>query len=138
MARKAKNTGNPTLVKAKIAFLILLIAGGMLAYYLVRNRYAGVPESQRHVSLPNTADIAGQVQGVFNTAQLDTLGKKAGEAQEYLINAAHETFEKKASEAGSVATDYLFDSAVKPIVQQIEKLPENQQIKLREYVCGGN
>jgi len=139
-SRKLKHKSSSGIVKAKLYFLVALIIGGIIVSGYVMRRKSISPSSRTSSSANanraiQPANIKGQVQAVMDSANLETLSEKAQEAKLFIINAAHETFDNTASQAGEVATDVLFDSAVKPIVQQIDRLPQPQQVKLREYMC---
>ena len=61
--------------------------------------------------------------------------KKAEEVGGTILGEATNTINKLTSDAGSFVSDVIYNSSIGKVVDQIDKLPKDQQEKIREQIC---
>ncbi len=61
--------------------------------------------------------------------------KKAGEVGEVVLGEATNTLNQLTSDAGSFVSDIIYNNSIGKVVEQIDKLPKDQQEKIREQIC---
>ena len=61
--------------------------------------------------------------------------KKAEEVGGTILGEATDTITKLSSDAGSFISDIIYQNSVGKVVNQIDKLPKDQQEKIREQIC---
>lgn len=135
MGRKKKETTSLPVMKLKIALLILLIVAGFVMTHVIKKPARIM--AQNTTLKPATFDTKklNDISNILNSINLDSLKKKSEELKAYVLGTSDTFIQQKASEAGSIATDFVFDAALKPILSQIEKLPANQREQLQQAVC---
>lgn len=88
--------------------------------------------------LPEIQDIEDNVRGVATRFQTQILGNTTRIVEKTASEAAS-TVSSVASGAASTLSETVsktvFDAALKPIVKQIDNLPEDQQKRARELIC---
>lgn len=135
MGRKKRESNNANIIKLKIFFLLTLIAAGFLMTRIIKKPGQTLAQntalSTAQFKIPTIDDI----KGIMDSINLDTAKKKAEEIKNQILGQSDEIIQQKASEAGVLATDFVFDKAVKPILEQINKLPPDQLQRLRGEVC---
>jgi hypothetical protein len=61
--------------------------------------------------------------------------KKTEETSGTIIGEATNTINKLASNAGSFVSDIIYKNSIGKVVEQIDKLPKDQQEKVKEQIC---
>ena len=61
--------------------------------------------------------------------------KKAEKVGGVVLGEATDTVYKLASSAGSFVSDVIYNNSIGKVVEQIDKLPKDQQEKIREQIC---
>lgn len=61
--------------------------------------------------------------------------KKAENISEVVLGETTDTLNKITSGAGSFVSDVIYNNSIGKVVDQIDKLPKDQQEKIREQIC---
>ena len=61
--------------------------------------------------------------------------KKAEALGGVVLGEATDTVNKLASEAGSIVSTVIYENSIGKVVDQIDKLPKDQQEKIKEQIC---
>lgn len=61
--------------------------------------------------------------------------KKAGEVGGGVLGDATNTFNKLTSDAKSFVSNAIYNNSIGKVVEQIDKLPKDQQEKIKERIC---
>ncbi len=134
MSRKKKESTNPHVIKLKIFFLLLLITAGYLMTNVIKkpgNIFAANTKLQSlSLAMPKLNDVKNMVDNL----DVKSIQKTADNLKKQVLGISNSLVNQKASEAGSLATDFLFNKAINPILDQIHRLPKDQQNRLREEI----
>lgn len=119
----------------KLFLLITLVATAFLLDKIFLKRSHDIPSilgKSQEVKLPDQKEIEKKIQEsnfVKNSIQ------KAEEVSGVVLGEATDTVNKLASEAGSFVSTIIYENSISKVVDQIDKLPEDQQEKIREQIC---
>ena len=61
--------------------------------------------------------------------------KKVEEVSGVVLGEATDTLNKLTSDAGSLVSTVIYDNSIGKVVDQIDKLPKDQQERIREQIC---
>lgn len=135
MSRKKKVTTNQTIIKLKIVFLLTLIAAGFLMTQLVKSPKGALAQKSERQKEQFRLPKLGDVKGIMDSLSVEGMKKKAEELKKQVLGSSDVLLEEKASQAGALATDFVFDKAINPILDQIKRLPKDQQERLQGQIC---
>ena len=108
----------------KLSLLIVLIITGILLNKILLRKTKEIPSI-----LGKTQEIKLQSDFINDTI------KKAEDLGEAVLGEATDTITKLSSDAGSFISDIIYQNSIGKVVEQIDKLPEDQQEKIREQIC---
>lgn len=117
----------------KLFFLITLVATAFLLDKIFLKRSQEIPSI-----LGKSQEIVVGV-GLDRPLQESNLVKnsiqKVEEVSGAVLGEATNTVNKLASEAGSFVSTIIYENSIGKVVDQIDKLPKDQQEKIREQIC---
>ncbi|MFA6016769.1 MAG: hypothetical protein WC744_01635 [Patescibacteria group bacterium] len=119
----------------KVAFLVILVATGILLDKVFIKGPQSVPSilgKTQEIKLPTQKQITKQIQQ--NSFVKDSI-KKAEEVGGVVLGEATSTVNKLASDAGSYVSSVIYDNSIGKIVDQLDKLPKEQQDKIKQQIC---
>ncbi|KKP62730.1 MAG: hypothetical protein UR56_C0006G0021 [Candidatus Roizmanbacteria bacterium GW2011_GWC2_34_23] len=119
----------------KGVFLVTIITTGILLDKIFLKKSQDIPSI-----LGKTQEIKLQTQEkmVKKIQESDLINdsiKKAEEVGGTILGEATNTINKLTSDAGSFVSDVIYNSSIGKVVDQIDKLPKDQQEKIREQIC---
>jgi hypothetical protein len=117
-----KKTNRPAI---KILFLITLVATGILLDKIFLKKSQNIPS------------ILGQAQEfkVQKNSFVEDSIKTAEEIKGVVLGETTAVINKLASDTGSFISDTIYNNSIGKVVEQIDKLPKDQQEKIREQIC---
>jgi len=124
----------------KLSFLIVLIVTGILLNKILLKKNKEIPSI-----LGKTQEIKLQTQkkmvGVSHDRPVqgsdfinDTI-KKAEDVGGTILGEATDTITKLSSDTSSFISDIIYQNSIGKIVEQVDKLPKDQQEKIKEQIC---
>lgn len=126
--KSQKNT-----VIAKLFFLATLIISALLLSTIVHSHprpQAAKPTPQAVLGASSFDDFQKALKG-----DADIVGKKGQELKQEILRQAAKLMAQKQGEIESSVSAILYQNAVKPLLEQINRLPEEQKKILKEAVC---
>lgn len=118
------------LVKIKLVLLFSLIITGLIFSFFLKkptkenlpkkDNILGVENNPQAINLPKIEEDVSQI-----TKQI------LSETTNYI----NQTTSNVASTAANSISSFIYDSAVKPIIDQIQRLPQDQQERVKEQIC---
>ncbi len=119
----------------KGVFLVTIITTGILLDKIFLKKSQDIPSV-----LGKTQEIKLQTQEkmVKKIQESDLINdsiKKAEEVGGTILGEATNTINKLTSDAGSLVSDVIYNSSIGKVVDQIGKLPKDQQEKIKEQIC---
>lgn len=120
------------MVKAKLFFLALLIIAGIFV-----SSFAQQPQAiKKTVKAQPVASLqVPTMQSLTRALTFSAFQKKASDIVKNILGETTEGLEKSADNVEKKATTMIYETALKPILQQVNNLPEAQRVKLLETVC---
>jgi hypothetical protein len=119
----------------KLLFLVALISTGILLDKIFAKQKAEIPSilgKSQEIKLPTQEKIVEQIQG--NDIVKNSI-KKVEDIGGVVLGEATDTLTKLTSDAGSLVSNVVYDNTIGKVVEQIVKLPQDQQQKIREQIC---
>ena len=111
-------------------FIKLIFLGGLVVSAVVIDKVFLKKTKEIPSVLGKTQEIKLQKSDLIN----DSI-KKAEEVGGTILGEATDTITKLSSDAGSFISDIIYQNSVGKVVNQIDKLPKDQQEKIREQIC---
>ena len=119
----------------KVLFLITLVATGILLDKIFLKQSKDIPSilgKTQEVKLQAQDEIVKNLQG--NNLVKNSINK-VEEAGGVVLGEATNTLTKLTSDAGSLISTVIYDNSIGKVVDQISKLPKDQQEKIKEQIC---
>lgn len=119
----------------KVSFLITLVVTGILLDKIILKKSKEIPSilgKTQEIKLLTQEKIVEEIQK--NNLVKDSI-KKVEEASGVVLGEATDTLNKLTSDAGSFVSDIIYSSSIGKVVEQIDKLPKDQQDRIREQIC---
>ena len=119
----------------KGVFLVTVITTGILLDKIFLKKSQDIPSilgKYQEIKLLDQKEIIKQIQG--NSLVKDSI-KKAEEIGGAVLGEATNTLTKMTSDAGALVSATIYNSSIGKVVDQIDKLPKDQQEKIREQIC---
>lgn len=119
----------------RLLFLITLVATGVLldrTFFKKNQVFPNILGNSQEIKLPSQEKLIKQVQE--NNFVEDSMNK-AEEFGGVILGEATDTVTKLTSDAGSYISDAIYSSSIGKVVEQIDKLPKDQQERIREQIC---
>jgi hypothetical protein len=119
----------------KLIFLVTIIITGVLFDKIFLKKTKGIPSI-----LGKTQELKQQtqeklVEKVQKSNLINDSLKKAEDVGGTVLGEATDTFNKLASDTGSFVSNIVYENSIGKVVEQIDKLPQDQQEKVREQIC---
>jgi hypothetical protein len=116
------------LIKIKLALLSSLIISALIFSFFIKKPIKNNPSKKENVlgveeSLPDVNQISKEI-----------LNETTNYINQITSNVTDAT-SNVASQAGNTISSLIYDTAVKPIIDQIQRLPKDQQEKVKEQIC---
>jgi hypothetical protein len=121
-----KKTDRSVLFKA--AFLIVLIVTGLLFEKVFIKKTKDIPRV-----LGKSQEIL--VNKIQTSDFLNNSIKKVDDVGGAVLGDATESINKLTSDAGSFVSQVIYENSIGKIVDQVAKLPQDQQDKIKEQLC---
>ena len=112
----------------KLVFLIALVATGVLMEKIFINKKKDVP-SVLGKTQEKLIEKAPENNLVNNSI------KKVEQSGGEVLGEVTRTVNKLASDAGSFVSTVIYENSIGKVVDQIDKLPKDQQEKIKEQIC---
>ena len=119
----------------KVLFLITLVTTSILLDKIFLKKSQGISSilgKSQEIKLPDQNEIVKQVQ---KSSLIKDSIKKAEEIGGIVLGEATNTMNKLASDTGSFVSAVIYDNSIGKVVDQIDRLPKDQQEKIREQIC---
>lgn len=117
----------------KVLFLITLVATGVLMDKIFLEKNKEIPNvlgNAQEKIVKVGQDRPVQVNNFVNKSIT-----KAEKVSGTILGEATATVNKLTSDAGSFISNIIYENSIGKIVDQIDKLPEDQQKKIKEQIC---
>ena len=119
----------------KLMFLSGLVVGAVVIDKVFLKKTKEIPSV-----LGKTQEIKLQTQEklVKKVQESDLINdsiKKVEEVGAVVLGETTNTINKLTSDAGSFVSDIIYNNSIGKVVEQIDKLPKDQQEKIREEIC---
>ena len=119
----------------KILFLVTLVSTGILLdkiFFKKSNDLPSILGKTQEIQLKAQDEIVQQVQK--SNLVKDSI-KKVEDVGGVVLGEATNTLTKLTSDAGSLISTVIYDNSIGKVVDQIDKLPKDQQDKIKEQIC---
>ena len=119
----------------KVLFLVTLIGTGILLDKIFTKQKAEIPRilgKSQEIKFPTQEKIVEQIQG--SDLVKDSI-KKVEDIGGVVLGEATDTLTKLTSDAGSLVSNVVYNNTIGKVVEQIVKLPQDQQVRIREQIC---
>jgi cell division protein FtsX len=126
-------SNRPMLFKALFLVTLVMVAILLDKIFLKKSQdISGILGQTQEIKLQTQERIVKEVQE--SNLVKDSI-KKAEEVSGIVLGEATNTLNKLTSDAGSLVSDVIYNNSIGRVVEQIDKLPEDQQEKIREEIC---
>ena len=112
-------------------FLKLMLLGGLMMGAVVINKIF----TKKNQDIPSVLGTAQEIKQINNSNLIKDSIKKAEEVGGVILGETTDTFNKLTSDAGSFVSKVVYENSIGKIVEQVDKLPKDQQEKIREQIC---
>ena len=119
----------------KLSFLIALIVTGILLNKILLKKNKEIPSilgKTQEIKLQTQKKLVEKVQ---KSDFINDTIKKAEDVGGAILGEATDTITKLSSDAGSFISDIIYENSIGKIVEQVDKLPKDQQEKIKEQIC---
>ena len=119
----------------RVLFLVTLIGTGILLDRIFIKQKAEIPSilgKSQVIKFPTQEKIVEQIQG--SDLVKDSI-KKVEDIGGVVLGEATDTLTKLTSDAGSLVSNVVYNNTIGKVVEQIVKLPQDQQVRIREQIC---
>ncbi len=119
----------------RVMFLITLVATGILLDKIFLKQSKDIPSilgKTQEIQLQAKDEVVRQV--LENNLVKDSINK-VEEVGGVVLGEATSTLTKLTSDAGSLISTVIYDNSIGKVVDQISKLPKDQQEKIKEQIC---
>ncbi|EKE13905.1 MAG: hypothetical protein ACD_12C00760G0002 [uncultured bacterium] len=119
----------------KTFFLVTLVVLGILLDKVFFKKSQDTPSilgKNQKIELQAQKELARQVQ---ESHLVEDSIKKAEEFGGVVLGEATDAVNKLVSDSGSFVSEVIYNSSIGKVVDQIDKLPKDQQEKIREQIC---
>lgn len=119
----------------KILFLVTLVVTGILLdkIFMKKNQDISSVLGKAQEIKQQTQEKA--VKKVQDSNLINDSIKKIEEVGGVILGEATDNFNKLTSDAGSFVSDAIYNNSIGKVVEQIDKLPKDQQERIREQIC---
>ena len=117
----------------KVLFLVTLVATGILLDKVFLKKTKEIPSvlgqtQEKMVGVGHDRPV--QENNLIN----DSI-EKVEEVGGVVLGEVTDTVNKLTSDAGSFVSDVIYNNSIGKVVEQIDKLPKDQQEKIKEQIC---
>jgi len=119
----------------RVLFLVTLIGTGILLDRIFIKQKAEIPSilgKSQVIKFPTQEKIVEQIQG--SDLVKDSI-KKVEDIGGVVLGEATDTLTKLTSDAGSLVSNVVYENTIGKVIEQIVKLPKDQQEKIKEQIC---
>ncbi len=119
----------------KLSLLIVLIITGILLNKILLRKTKEIPSilgKTQEIKLQTQKKLVEKVQ---KSDFINDTIKKAEDLGEAVLGEATDTITKLSSDAGSFVSNIIYENSIGKIVEQVDKLPKDQQEKIKEQIC---
>ena len=119
----------------RVLFLVTLIGTGILLDRIFIKQKAEIPSilgKSQVIKFPTQEKIVEQIQG--SDLVKDSI-KKVEDMGGVVLGETTDTLTKLTSDAGSLVSNVVYNNTIGKVVEQIVKLPKDQQDKIKEQIC---
>ncbi len=114
-------------VKIKLLLLLILIIVGFFIPVFIKK-----PTEE---NLKKNGEVFGEAISITPIINFKELEKQGNQLKEQILGETAAFVSQTASSAGNTVSSFIYDSTIKPIMDQIQKLPKNQQEKVKKQIC---
>ena len=124
----------------KLSLLIVLIVTGILLNKILLKKNKEIPSilgKTQEIKLQTQKKMVGvgRDRPVQKSDFINDTIKKAEDVGGTILGEATDTVNKLTSDAGSFVSNIIYENSIGKIVEQVDKLPKDQQEKIREQIC---
>ena len=119
----------------RVLFLVTLIGTGILLDRIFIKQKAEIPSilgKSQVIKFPTQEKIVEQIQG--SDLVKDSI-KKVEDIGGVVLGEATDTLTKLTSDAGSLVSNVVYENTIGKVIEQIVKLPQDQQEKIKAQIC---
>ena len=119
----------------RVLFLVTLIGTGILLDRIFIKQKAEIPSilgKSQVIKFPTQEKIVEQIQG--SDLVKDSI-KKVEDMGGVVLGEATDTLTKLTSDAGSLVSNVVYENTIGKVIEQIVKLPKDQQEKIKAQIC---
>ncbi len=127
LEKKGKHTFIP-----KLVFLIVLLSAGFILNFMVKNK----------MKKPQNILGAENIQKPSSTQVIDDVKKISGgftsktkRIAENVVGTTTDIVNTIASKSSEIVSNVIFDNTIGKVVEQVKKLPMNEQEKIKQEIC---
>ena len=124
----------------KLSLLIVLIVTGILLNKILLKKNKEIPSilgKTQEIKLQTQKKMVGvgRDRPVQKSDFINDTIKKAEDVGGTILGEATDTVNKLTSDAGSFVSNIIYENSIGKIVEQVDKLPKDQQEKIKEQIC---
>ena len=112
-------------------FLKITLLGGLMISAIFVNRFF----LKKNKDISNVLGTAQEIKQINSSNLITDSIKKVEDVAGTVLGEATDTVNKLASDTGSYISSIIYDSSIGKIVEQVDKLPKDQQEKIKEQIC---
>jgi len=119
----------------KVLFLVSLVMIGILLDKIFLKKNQNIPSilgKTQEIKLQTQEKLVKKIQ---ESNLINDSIKKVEEVSGVVLGEATSTLNQLTSDAGSFVSDIIYNNSIGKVVEQIDKLPKDQQEKIREQIC---
>lgn len=90
---------------------------------------------KKNKDISNVLGTAQEIKQINSSNLITDSIKKVEDVAGTVLGEATDTVNKLASDTGSYISSIIYDSSIGKIVEQVDKLPKDQQEKIKEQIC---
>jgi len=107
-------------------YIKLMLLGGLVIGAVILDKF--------FIKIEEIPGVLGKTREIKIKDQ-ENLVKKVQETGGAVLGEAAGTVDKLTSDAGTFISDIIYENSIGKIVEQVDKLPRDQQERIREQIC---
>lgn len=111
-------------IKIKVFFLLsLFIFGIIFSLYFKNNKKTEIKKNN------SIKEVLGE------KTEIKKIENEAKKYKEEVLNEINNFYQKTQQKSSELISSFIYDATIKPIVNQINRLPKDQKEKIKEEIC---
>lgn len=117
-------------IKTKLILLIFLVFLGLIFSFFFKSKKLPIP-SQKITK----EDVLGEKNEINNKNNFDEIFAQVEKYRDDLKNQIKNQIREVEKLTSESISSFVYDTTLKPIINQIEKLPKDQQERVKKEIC---